>query len=81
MFLNKFQEFLKSLKGCQELLVTISQEFVLIDEGISFVLQRFKGCRFAIMGRREVWETTGWTGEGESSSILVLSAEVGASER
>ena len=50
-FLNKFQVFLKSLKGHQEVLVTSSQEFVLIDKGIDFVLDRFKGGRFTIMGR------------------------------
>jgi len=50
-FLNNFHVFLKALKGCQEVLVTISQGFVLIDVGIGFVLERFKGCRFAIMGR------------------------------
>ena len=51
MFLNNFQVFLKGLKGRQEVLVTISQGFVLIDEGISFVLERFKGGRFNMMGR------------------------------
>ena len=29
----------------------------------------------------EVWVATVWTGEGESSSILVSSGEVGCSER
>ena len=29
----------------------------------------------------EVWVATVWTGEGESSSILVSSGEVGGSER
>jgi len=43
MFLNNFQVFLKGLKGRQEVLVTISQGFVLIDEGICLVLERFKG--------------------------------------
>ena len=43
--------FLKGLKGPQEVLVTISQGFVLIDESIGFVLERFKGGRFTIMGR------------------------------
>jgi len=43
--------FLKGLKGLQEVLVTISQGFVLIDEGIGFILERFKGGRFAIIGR------------------------------
>ena len=50
-FLNNFQVVLKGLKGCHEVLVTISQGFVLIDEGIGFVLERFKGGRFPIMGR------------------------------
>jgi len=50
-FLNNFQVFLKGLKGRQEVLVTISKGFVLIDEGLAFVLERFKGGRFAIMGR------------------------------
>jgi len=50
-FLNNFQVFPKGLKGRQEVLVTISQGFVLIDEGSGFVLERFKGGRFAIMGR------------------------------
>jgi len=43
MFLNNFQVFLKGLKGRQEVLVTISQRFVLIDKGIGFVVERFKG--------------------------------------
>ena len=51
MFLNNFQVFLKVLKGRQEVLVTISQGFVLIDAGIGFFLERFKSCGFAIMGR------------------------------
>ena len=51
IFLNIFQVFLKSLKGCEEVLVTISQGFVLIDEDSGFVLERFKGSRFAIMVR------------------------------
>jgi len=51
-FLNNFQVFLKGLKGCLEVLVTISLGFVLIDEGIGFVLERFKGGRFSIMGRK-----------------------------
>jgi len=50
-FLNNFQLFLKGFKGRQEVLVTIGQGFVLIEEGIGFVLERFKGGRFAIMGR------------------------------
>jgi len=51
MFLNNFQVFLKGLKGGQEVLVTICEGFVLIDEGIGFVLERLQGGRFAIMGR------------------------------
>jgi len=47
-----FQGFLKGLKGRLEVLVTISEGFVLIDEGIGFVLERFKGCMLAIMGRK-----------------------------
>ena len=50
-FLSNFQVFVKGLKGHQEVLVTISQGFVLIDDGIGFVLERFKGGRFTIMGR------------------------------
>jgi len=50
-FLNNLQVFLKGLKGGQEVLVTISPGFVLIDEGSCFVLDRLKGGRFAIMGR------------------------------
>ena len=49
-FLNNFQVFLKGLKGGQEVLVTISQGFVLIDEGSGFVLERLKSGMFAIMG-------------------------------
>ena len=48
-FLNNFQVFLKGVKGHQESLVTMSQGFVLIDEGHGFVLERFKGGRFTIM--------------------------------
>ena len=51
-FLNNFQVFLKELKGCQEVLVIITQGFVLIDKGIGFVLETFKGGRLAIMGRK-----------------------------
>jgi len=50
-FVNKFQVLLKGLKCGQELLVRIRKGFVLIDEGIGFILERFKGWRFAIMGR------------------------------
>jgi len=50
--LKNFQMFLKGVKGRQEVLVTISEGFVLIDEGNGFVLERFKGCRVAIMGRK-----------------------------
>jgi len=50
-FLNNFQVVLKGLKGRQEGMVTISQGFVLIDEGNGFILERFNGGRFAIMGR------------------------------
>jgi len=50
-FLNNFQVFLKGLKGRQEVFLTISQGFVLIDKGIGFVLERFKGGILAIMGR------------------------------
>jgi len=50
-FLNNFQGFFKGLKGGQEVLVTINQGCVMIDEGIHFVLKRFLGGRFAIMGR------------------------------
>jgi len=53
MFLNNFPVFLKGLKGHQDVLVSISQGFVLIDEGSGLVLERFKGGRFAIIGRME----------------------------
>jgi len=57
-FLNNFQVSLKGLKGGHEVLVTISQGFVLIDEDNGFVLERFMGGRVAIMGRmRDVADT------------------------
>jgi len=36
-FLNNFQVLLKGLKGRQEGWVTISQGFVLLDEGFHFI--------------------------------------------
>jgi len=50
-FLNNFQVFLKGLKGRHQVLVTISQGFILFDEGIGFVLERFEAGRSTIIGR------------------------------
>ena len=81
MFLNNLQVFFEYLEGFQEEFVSISQRFVLIDESIGFVLVGFKGGRLSIMDRGRGVGGNSWTGEGESSSILVLSGEVGGSER
>jgi len=51
MFFNKFQVFLKGLKGGREVFVSISQGLVLTDKGSGFALERLNGGRFANMGR------------------------------
>jgi len=51
--MNNIQVLLKGFKGCDEVLVAMSQGLVLIDEGIGFFLQGFKGGRLAIMGREK----------------------------
>ena len=50
-FLDNLQVLLKCLEGFQKQLVAISQRFVLIDEGIGFFLEGFKGGRLSIMDR------------------------------
>ena len=50
-FLKNFPVVLKGFKGGNKLLVAISQRFVLIDEGVGFFLEGFKGGMLAIMSR------------------------------
>jgi len=50
-FLNNFQVVLKCFQGGNKVLVAISQRFVLIDEGVGFFLEGFKGGMLAIMSR------------------------------
>jgi len=50
-FLNNFQVVLKCIKGGNKVLVAISQRFLLIDEGVGFFLEGFKGGMLAIMSR------------------------------
>jgi len=49
-FLNNFQVVLK-FKGSNKVLVAISQRLFLIDEGVGFFLEGFKGGMLAIMSR------------------------------
>jgi len=50
-FLNNFQVVLKCFKGGNKVLVPISQRFVLIDGGVGFFLEGFKGGMLGIMSR------------------------------
>jgi len=50
-FLNNFLVVLKCFKGGNKVLVAISQRFVLIDEGVGFFVELFKGGMLAIMSR------------------------------
>ena len=49
MFLDNIQVLLKCLEGFQKELVAISQRLVLINKGVDFILEGFKGGRFSIM--------------------------------
>jgi len=51
MFLNNFPVVLKCFKGDNKVLVASSQRFVLIDEGVGFFLEGFKGGMLTIMSR------------------------------
>ena len=50
-FLDNLQVLLKCLEGFQKELVAISQRFGLIDKGVGFLLEGFKGGRLFIMDR------------------------------
>jgi len=50
-FLNNLQVVLKCFNRGNKVLVAISQRFVLIDEGVGFFLEGFKGGMLGIMSR------------------------------
>ena len=67
---------IKGLKGQKEF-VTISQRLFLIDEGLTSSWRDSRMVGSPLYAKTEAWVVTVWTGEKESSSILVLSGEVG----